>query len=94
MSVASRLNMGSAAAMARIPSSAISSMMGLPSWAYSPSAACAIAFIPLVTVRLIGNLSVRFGSYITVRGSTRISLPVRFMPPSVRPYIGVISEPA
>ena len=38
------------AASARMPSSAISAMIGLPSCAYSPSAACAIALSPLVTL--------------------------------------------
>ena len=53
-----------------------------------------MAFMPLVTVNSSGSVSVNSGSYITVRGSTRTSLPVRFKPPSVMPKIGVISEPA
>ncbi|REE19331.1 hypothetical protein B0G71_2418 [Paraburkholderia sp. BL27I4N3] len=42
-------------ANARIPPSAIIDMTGLPSWAYIPSAACAMALRPLTKDKPGGN---------------------------------------
>jgi hypothetical protein len=76
---------GSARASAAMPSSAISAMIGFGSGVYSPSAACAIAFRPLVMESGSGKVIVSSGSYTTVFGSTRTSRPVFLTPPSVRP---------
>ena len=51
-----------AAALARMPSSAISETTGLASGAYRPSAACAMALKALVTVIANGRPSVSSGS--------------------------------
>jgi hypothetical protein len=53
---------GSAEASARMPSSAISEMMGLPSCAYSASTQCAMAFMPLAAETAAGSPSVSSGS--------------------------------
>jgi hypothetical protein len=45
-----------------MPSSAIMDMIGFASCAYSPSAACATAFMPLVTESATGSPSVSAGS--------------------------------
>ena len=45
-----------------MPSCAIRSMMGLPVAEYSPSAACATAFMPLVMLIPTGSDSVSSGS--------------------------------
>ena len=51
-----------AEAKARMPSSAIKSITGLLSCAYKPSAACAIAFMALVTDKPTGNDKDKFAS--------------------------------
>ena len=51
-----------AAALARMPSSAINATTGLPSCAYRPSAAWAMALSALVTVMAKGSVSVSSGS--------------------------------
>ena len=93
MSVPSATTRGSAPASARTPSTARAATIGVASGAYSASAACAIALIPLVAETSGGRPTVSSGSYTTVRGSTRSSRPVRLRPASVRPHTGVISEP-
>jgi hypothetical protein len=45
-----------------MPSSASIDMIGFASCAYSPSTACAIAFMPLVTESPTGSPSVSVGS--------------------------------
>ena len=53
---------GKARPKAAMPSCASRSMTGLPSAAYSPSAACAMALMPLVTLIATGRRSVSSGS--------------------------------
>lgn len=62
--VATRLHVfpHAADANARIPSSAMSDMIGLPSRAYIPSAACAIALRPLTNDKRSGKCCDRKGS--------------------------------
>ena len=76
---------GKPRASAAMPSSAIRLITGLASTAYKPSAACAMALMPLATDRSTGRLNDSCGSYKTVRGSTRGSVPVRLRPFSVTP---------
>ena len=76
---------GKPRASAAMPSSAIRLITGLASTAYKPSAACAMALMPLATDGSTGRLNDSCGSYKTVRGSTRGSVPVRLRPFSVTP---------
>ena len=71
---------GRQAARQRGDASAIRLITGLASTAYKPSAACAMALMPLATDRSTGRLNDSCGSYKTVRGSTRGSVPVRLRP--------------